>query len=75
MLEGEDLPSGGFRAELPSSRKINAERRANMKNILGSDLQQVSARRLFAIMRTGDIYSKSNQIIGNASYFEGYSRE
>lgn len=29
MLEGDQDPSGGFRAELvPSSRKINAERRA-----------------------------------------------
>lgn len=29
VLEGDQDPSGGFRAELvPSSRKINAERRA-----------------------------------------------
>lgn len=40
VLEGEDTP-GGFRAELvPSSRKINAERRANMhKNGLTDNLQ------------------------------------
>uniref|UniRef100_A0A1L8DGN3 Putative transcription factor hand2/transcription factor n=1 Tax=Nyssomyia neivai TaxID=330878 RepID=A0A1L8DGN3_9DIPT len=32
VLEGNQDPAGGFRAELTSSRKINAERRANMKN-------------------------------------------
>lgn len=33
VLEGDQDPSSGFRAELvPSSRKINAERRANFKN-------------------------------------------
>lgn len=42
VLDGEDSP-GGFRAELvPSSRKINAERRANMKNNGLVDNLQVS---------------------------------
>lgn len=32
MLEGDQDPSSGFRAELvPSSRKINAERRAKLE--------------------------------------------
>lgn len=32
VLEGDQDPSGGFRAELvPSSRKINAERRAKLE--------------------------------------------
>ncbi|XP_037926437.1 protein Fer3 isoform X2 [Hermetia illucens] len=49
VLEGDQDPSSGFRAELvPSSRKINAERRANYKNeiqALVNGIQTVDTRK------------------------------
>ncbi|XP_059611413.1 heart- and neural crest derivatives-expressed protein 2 [Phlebotomus argentipes] len=50
VLEGNQDPSGGFRAELTSSRKINAERRANMKNeaqifLTNSDISPVDPKK------------------------------
>ncbi|XP_055716777.1 heart- and neural crest derivatives-expressed protein 2 isoform X1 [Phlebotomus papatasi] len=50
VLEGNQDPAGGFRAELTSSRKINAERRANMKNetqiiLTNSDISAVDPKK------------------------------
>lgn len=75
MLEGDQDPSSGFRAELvPSSRKINAERRAKLEaqvniffrlqTILLLKLSEKKQSKIFGFKFVGF----SNSIV-NSNYF------